>query len=141
MADEALYRARPKLVYKFIGRKLTFALDLSGSLVLNSANILVPRVENLSTEALLALLNSELYQYLHLKLFGEIKILQGNLAQLPLPYLTEDEDRRLASLASRAEEPGVDGEIQAAVARIYGLTPEMEAHIKREIYGRTQTND
>lgn len=141
VADEALYRARPKLVYKFIGRKLTFALDLSGSLVLNSANILVPRVENLSTEALLALLNSELYQYLHLKLFGEIKILQGNLAQLPLPYLTEDEDRRLASLASRAEEPGVDGEIQATIAQIYGLTPEMEAHIKREIYGRTQTNN
>lgn len=140
VADEALYRATPKIIYKFIGKKLAFALDLSGSLVLNSANILVPSVENLSIRALLALLNSELYQYLHLKLFGEIKILQGNLVQLPLPFLTEEEDKLLASCVERIEEAGMDEKIQAFIYQFYGLDPEMVIHIKEELHGKTERN-
>lgn len=136
VADEALYRAVPKLVYKFIGKKLAFALDLSGSLVLNSANILVPSVEKLSVRSLLALLNSELYQYLHLKLFGEIKILQGNLVQLPLPFLGKAEDELLASYVERVGEPGMDEKIQAFIYQFYGLGPKMAAHIRQELHGR-----
>jgi hypothetical protein len=41
-AQRNLYTIAPKLVYKFIGKKLTFALDDSGRYMLNSVNALVP---------------------------------------------------------------------------------------------------
>lgn len=91
-AREELYRSPEKLVYKFISSSLVFAHDTSGSLLLNSANLLIPKVPGMSAEALLVFLNSELYRYLYRRLFGEIKILQGNLKKLPLPLLNRQEN-------------------------------------------------
>src|SRR5690606_28068426 len=64
VAKDEIYRAKPRLVYKFISKKLVFAVDESASLFLNSANILVPKVPNMSVKSVSAFLNSELYQYL-----------------------------------------------------------------------------
>ena len=41
---------------------------------------------------MLVFLNSELYRYLYRRLFGEIKILPGNLKKLPLPLLNRQEN-------------------------------------------------
>lgn len=48
VASDAIYRAKEKLVYKFISKCLIFAYDDSGSLFLNSANILIPNIPNMS---------------------------------------------------------------------------------------------
>lgn len=98
VAKDEIYRAEEKLVYKFISKNLVFAYDGSGSLFLNSANILIPRIPGMSVKTVLAFLNSETFKFLYKSLFGEIKILKGNLMELPFPEISEETDKRLTQL-------------------------------------------
>jgi SAM-dependent methyltransferase len=84
------YRAKEKLIYRFISDKLVFAYDNKQKLTLNSANILIPNVNNYPIKVILALFNSSLYQFIYAKKFNTIKVLRGNLEELPLPILSED---------------------------------------------------
>lgn len=138
VAKDEIYRANPKLVYKFISKKLVFAVDESGSLFLNSANILVPKVPNMSAKTVSAFLNSELYQYLYIKLFREIKILKGNLLQLPFPEI----DRRTDSKISRLVDGVLSGKsddlkLQQLVYDFYGVDQTEVDCIRKELHGRT----
>ncbi|MCI8481863.1 MAG: N-6 DNA methylase [Clostridia bacterium] len=92
VAPDEIYRANEKLVYKFIAKDLTFAYDNKQSLFLNSANILIPHVNNMSIKTVMAFLNSNVFKYIYRKKFGEIKILKGNLIQLPFPKITENQN-------------------------------------------------
>ncbi len=83
VAPDAIYRAPEKLVYKFISDKLVFAYDASGSLFLNSANILVPAIPSMSAKAVMAFLNSTLFQFVYAKLFGKVRTRKENLIELP----------------------------------------------------------
>ena len=98
VAKDKIYRADEKLVYKFISKNLVFAYDDSKSLFLNSANILIPKIPGMSIKTVLAFLNSELFKYLYKSLFGEIKILKGNLMELPFPEITPEIDKKLTKL-------------------------------------------
>lgn len=98
VAKDEIYRADEKLVYKFISKNLVFAYDDSKSLVLNSANVLVPRIPGMSVKTVLAFLNSSTFKFLYKSLFGEIKILKGNLMQLPFPEISPDTDKKLTEL-------------------------------------------
>lgn len=95
VAKDEIYRAKEKLVYKFVSSKLMFAYDNSSSLFLNSANILIPNIPGMSTKTVLAFLNSSLYQFLYEKLFGELKVLKGNLSELPFPKIDSKTDSEL----------------------------------------------
>lgn len=101
VAKDEVYRADEKLVYKFISNKLVFAYDDTRSLFLNSANILIPNIPGMSVKTVLAFLNSDLYKFLYKSLFGEIKILKGNLEELPFPEITEKEDELLKDLVNK----------------------------------------
>lgn len=101
VAKDEIYRASEKLVYKFISNKLIFAYDESRALFLNSANILIPKIPNMSVKTALAFLNSPLYQYLYLTLFGEIKILKGNLLELPFPQISKAQDEKITFLVEQ----------------------------------------
>ncbi len=98
VAKDEIYRADEKLVYKFISKNLVFAYDNSKSLFLNSANILIPRIPGMSIKTVLAFLNSELFKFLYKSLFGEIKILKGNLLELPFPEISPETDKKLTEL-------------------------------------------
>ena len=98
VAKDEIYRADEKLVYKFISKNLVFAYDDSKSLFLNSANILIPRIPGMSIKTVLAFLNSEIFKFLYKSLFGEIKILKGNLMELPFPVISAETDQKLAGL-------------------------------------------
>ncbi|MBO4568035.1 MAG: N-6 DNA methylase [Bacteroidales bacterium] len=98
VAKDEIYRADEKLVYKFISKNLVFAYDDSKSLFLNSANILIPRIPGMSIKTVLAFLNSELFKFLYKSLFGEIKILKGNLLELPFPAISPETDKKLTEL-------------------------------------------
>ena len=98
VAKDEIYRADEKLVYKFISKNLVFAYDNSKSLFLNSANILIPRIPGMSIKTVLAFLNSELFKFLYKSLFGEIKILKGNLMELPFPEISAETDKKLTKL-------------------------------------------
>lgn len=130
-APETLFRTSPKLLYKFIGSKLVFAIDNERSLALNSANILIPDVEGLSIYSVMGLLNSPLFNALHRMLFKEIKILKGNLCQLPLPRLLPEEDAALTEAVKTAvEDPAKEDAANRLIEEIYELTPKQKKLIQ-----------
>ncbi len=87
VAPDSVYRAKEKLVYKFISKKLVFAYDDKQRLFLNSANILIPKLEEYSIKDVMAFLNSTLFQYIYKMKFNELKVLKGNLLELPFPFI------------------------------------------------------
>lgn len=137
VAKEEIYRADEKLVYKFISNKLVFAYDNSRSLFLNSANILIPKIPHMSIKTALAFLNSELYQYLYCVLFSEIKILKGNLIELPFPNISAEQNLEISALVDKvlAGEKEYISTIQTAIYGIFGLTEEQITHIKEKLNG------
>jgi len=130
VAREEKYRAKEKLIYKFISTKLVFAYDNRGSLTLNSANILIPKIDNYSLKAILALFNSTLYQFLYRKKFNSLKILKADLEQLPLPLWDTGVLNRLVELAD-----GVLGGqdlmalIDGFIMEQFGLTEKEQEYI------------
>ena len=137
VAKDEIYRAKKKLVYKFISKKLVFSIDDSASLFLNSANILIPTIPHMSINSVAAFLNSELYQYLYEKMFGEIKILKGSLASLPFADITEEEDRTLSNYVEEFMDSKVDDDskIQQFVYNIFGLNNEQIKYVKGVVHG------
>lgn len=138
VAKEEIYRAPEKLVYKFISNKLVFAYDDSSSLFLNSANILIPAIPSMSTKAVMAFLNSSLYQFLYIKLFGEVKILKGNLMELPFPEITREENDELTELVDQvlSGDNSKQEVIEDYIFSIYGLTNDQIAYVRRTVHGK-----
>ena len=101
-AKDEFYRAKEKLVYKFVSSRLCFTYDDKQRLFLNSANILIPKIDGMNTKTVLAFLNSALFNFLYVKRFDDIKILKGNLSALPFPKITYEQDKRLATIADEA---------------------------------------
>jgi len=102
VAPETKYRAKEKLIYRFISNKLVFAYDDKQSLTLNSANILIPKIEGYSSKVILCLLNSSLFQFVFAKKFNTHKVLKGDLESLPFPVFSPEIKSDLESLADHA---------------------------------------
>lgn len=133
VASDEIYRAKEKLVYKFISKHLIFAYDNSGSLFLNSANILIPNIPNMSIKTVLAFLNSNLYQYLYLTLFQEIKILRGNLEELPFLCISKSEDAHFSHLIDEIlnDNENAKNVIDDNIYRLFELDTTQQKYIER----------
>jgi hypothetical protein len=133
VAPTEKYRAKEKLIYKFISKELSFAYDDKQTLTLNSANILIPRVPNLSVKAVLAFLNSEVFQFVFKKKFNTVKILRGDLENLPFPSLTLELPRDIEELVNNL----IDGikkdisqdKLNNLIYSIFELTEEEKHYI------------
>lgn len=135
-APDSLYRAKEKLIYKFISKKLVFAYDDKQSLVLNSANILIPEVKTHSIKTVLAFLNSELFQYIYTKKFNELKVLKGNLLQLPFPILSSETKNELENSIDRIlikENSEAINKIDKLIYKIFNLRKEEIQYIKNTL--------
>jgi len=93
------YQVKEKLIYRFISNRLVFAYDEHQLLTLNSANIVVPKIDSYPLKAIMALFNSSLYHFLFRKKFFTHKVLREHLEQLPLPLLPSDKLEMLVKLA------------------------------------------
>ena len=134
VAKDEYYRAPEKLVYKFISNKLVFAYDDKKSLFLNSANILIPNIPNMSIKTAMAYLNSELFSYYYKKLFGEIKILKGNLMEIPFPNITKEENIKITNMVNNIiDEKGSDETLQKEIYKTYNLNEQDIEFIKKEM--------
>jgi predicted RNA methylase len=125
-AKDEFYRAKEKLVYKFVSGHLCFTYDDKQRLFLNSANILIPEVDGMSTKTVLAFLNSALFNFLYTKRFNDLKILKGNLSTLPFPKISVEQNQQLSSLVDRAlgGDISAEDEINALVFSLYELDQE-----------------
>lgn len=134
VAKDEIYRAKEKLIYKFISNKLVFAYDDAGSLFLNSANILIPKIPNMSIKTVLAYLNSNVFKYYYKQLFGEIKILKGNLMKLPFPNITKIQNFEIETLVDRMiVGDDVNDEINDRVYNSFHLIPIEQKIIEEEL--------
>ena len=125
-AKDEFYRAKEKLVYKFVSGHLCFTYDDKQRLFLNSANILIPEVDGMSTKTVLAFLNSALFNFLYTKRFNDLKILKGNLSTLPFPKISAEQNQQLSALVDRAlgGDISAEDEINALVFSLYELDQE-----------------
>ena len=122
-AKDEFYRAKEKLVYKFVSSHLCFTYDDKQRLFLNSANILIPDVEGMSVKTVLAFLNSTLFNFLYVKRFNDLKILKGNLSTLPFPKISTDDNQKLSALVDLAlnGDKNAQSEIDDLIFSFYGL--------------------
>lgn len=125
-AKDEFYRAKEKLVYKFVSSRLCFTYDDTQSLFLNSANILIPEVDGMSVKTVLAFLNSSLFNFLYVKRFGDLKILKGNLSALPFPKISTEDDLKLSVLVDQALQGNTEAitEIDNAIFALYQFDDE-----------------
>lgn len=85
VAPKHLYKAKEKLIYKFITSKLSFFCDTEKRYILNSANMLV--LKNgfpITSRQLCDLLNSEFINWFFQSIFNTHKILRGDLEIIPI---------------------------------------------------------
>ena len=100
-APEEKYRAKEKLIYRFISKNLIFAYDSQKRLTLNSANILIPEIPDYLIKVIAALFNSSLYQFIFQKRFSSIKVLRSHIEDLPLPLWDEQTFSQITKLVDR----------------------------------------
>jgi predicted RNA methylase len=125
-AKDEFYRAKEKLVYKFVSSRLCFTYDDKQRLFLNSANVLIPEVDGMSVKTVLAFLNSSLFNFLYVKRFNDLKILKGNLSTLPFPKITPEQDKQFSVLVDHALSGDKEApkEIDALIFSLYQLNKE-----------------
>lgn len=100
VAPQNYYLTKNKILYRFIGRKLIFALDVLGYYSLNNVNGFIPLSCENSPEILLSVLNSKVMQYYYQNIFFTLKVLRGNLEKLPIKIISPDVQKRLKVLAT-----------------------------------------
>ncbi|GHW02858.1 N-6 DNA methylase [candidate division SR1 bacterium] len=109
MANIEKFQTKQKLIYKFISNKLVFSLDTTGVYTLNSANIVIPKV-NYPIKAILALFNCDLYQIFFQKKFNSIKVLKHHIQQLPLPLWDNDTFGEIEKMVDRVMKGKIEKE-------------------------------
>ncbi len=134
VAPEKFFRAVEKLIYRFISGKLVFSYDNEKRLTINSANILIPSIPDMSIKVVLAFLNSELFQYIFKKKFSTHKVLRGDLEKLPFPVLNMDLHTRIERLVEKVIITGeARNELENTIFSAFGLSAEDVLIIRRAV--------
>lgn len=134
VAPERFFRLPEKLVYRFISKTLVFAYDDKQRLTLNSANILIPHIPNISIKVALAYLNSSVFQYVFKKKFSTHKVLRGDVEKLPFPVISKyAHDKIEGMVESMLEGSGVREEIDEFIFSTFHLSNEDAALIMSEV--------
>ena len=126
------YRAKEKLIYRFISKYLVFAYDNKQKLTLNSANIVIPKIPNYPIKVIASLLNSSLYQLIFQKKFSSIKVLRSHIEQMPLPLWNKEIFDNIIKLVDETIKNNEKFEIlDAYIMKMYNLSPEEIIYIKK----------
>lgn len=132
-AEERFYRCSEKLIYKFISNRLIFACDRDQRLTLNSANILIPHLEGVDIRIIMALFNSELYQYIFQKKFSSVKVLKSHLEELPVPVMKDSQYQSILKMVEDIEAGSSIEILNEYVFDIFGLNRSEIDHIKLRV--------
>ncbi|MGN0505367.1 MAG: N-6 DNA methylase [Lachnospiraceae bacterium] len=138
-APEQLYTAPEKLLYRFISDRLIFAYDDNGCFPLNSCNVVIPHIEGLSMQYILAVFNSRILQFLYREQFRSVKVLRSQLEQLPIPRASKKEQENILSLVTLLMQEPYGSEhyrsaydrLDTLIAALFHLTKEEYALILR----------
>ena len=142
-APENIYRAKEKLIYRFISDMPVFAYDSNQTLTLNSCNILIPTAEGIDIKYLLAILNSSVTAFYMTKRFNSLKLLRSHIEQLPIPLITESKQREIVRLADKiisaeGNKAEIYNEIDVLIMNAYDLSQEQRTVIKKALGGKKE---
>ena len=89
------YRAKEKLLYRFICEVPVFAYDNEQRLTLNSCNIVIPEIDGINMKYVLAILNSSVAAFYFSKRFNSVKLLRSHIEQMPIPMVSAEVQERI----------------------------------------------
>jgi len=113
VAPQHLYKINNKILYKFIGKRLTFVHDTRGYYSLNNINGLITDQERMDNETLISILNSDLMQYYYENSFFTLKVLKGNLEKLPIKPIRKSSQAKLKKLVEDVSESNCESSRKA----------------------------
>ncbi len=87
VAPVRFFKAKERLLYRFISSIPVFTYDDKSTLSLNSANILIPNHPKLKIKYVLAILNSGVAAFYLSKRFKSVKLLRSHIEALPIPLV------------------------------------------------------
>ena len=126
VAPAGIYRAKEKLLYKFISKELVFAYDDEQTLSLNSCNILIPQIKGLNIKYIMAILNSRVAQFVFAKSFNSVKVLRSHIESIPIPmcnYATQNEIIQIVDmiLNNKQKRDEINEILEEKICKLYGL--------------------
>lgn len=139
VAPTKMYRAKEKLLYRFISNRFIFAYDDKQTLSLNSCNIVIPNIPDVKIKFVLAILNSRAAQFIFKREFNSVKVLRAHIESIPIPMVDEATQDRIIAVTDRLisgldfeEAEHVYEELDDMVSELYGLTSD-ETEIIRSV--------
>lgn len=136
VAPVEIYRAKEKLLYRFISEVPVFAYDNRQTLSLNSCNILIPQIKGLDIKYILAILNSSVAAYYISKKYNSIKLLRSHIESLPIPMMSEEKQNKIIKkvdiiMNSDKNNIALYREIDSDIMDIYSLSVKQRTIIQK----------
>jgi hypothetical protein len=131
------YYRQKKIAYRFICDKLVCALDNNNVLLLNSANLFIPK--KYPMETIVSFFNSDIYTFIFKKKFHSKKVLKSHLQHLPLPVLSSGIHRHIYNLYKNTFENTIcaiddfQNEIDEIICKSFSINKDQYNYIKGEI--------
>ena len=141
VAPVEMYRAKEKLLYRFISEVPVFTYDDQQTLSLNSCNIVVPEIDGLEMKYVLAILNSSVAAYFVIKKFNSIKLLRSHIEQIPIPIVSKDIQvaivKKVDHIMDSSENiSGLYEDLDNEIMALYKISCGMRETIKSALYGK-----
>lgn len=140
-APTELYRAKEKLLYRFISEVPVFAYDDQQTLSLNSCNIVIPEIPGLEMKYVLAILNSSIAAYFISKKFNSVKLLRSHIEQMPIPIVSSDVQKAVIKKVDRIMNSsenisGLYADLDDDIMELFGLTTNQVMTIRKALQGK-----
>ena len=141
VAPIEMYRAKEKLLYRFISEVPVFAYDDRQTLSLNSCNIVIPNIDGLEMKYVLAILNSSVAAYFISKKFNSVKLLRSHIEQIPIPVVPMDVQvsviRKVDRIMNSSENTSsLYKDLDSDIMELYGLSTNHSDVIKNALRGK-----
>lgn len=142
VAPVEMYRAKEKLLYRFISEVPVFTYDDRQTLSLNSCNIVIPDIGGLEMKYILAILNSSVAAYFISKKFNSVKLLRSHIEQMPIPVVPMDVQvsiiKKVDRIMNSSENiSGLYEDLDSDIMELYGLPTKHRDVIKNALRGKS----
>ena len=142
VAPVEMYRAKEKLLYRFISEVPVFTYDDRQTLYLNSCNIVIPDIDGLEMKYILAILNSSVAAYFISKKFNSVKLLRSHIEQMPIPVVPMDVQvsiiKKVDRIMNSSENiSGLYEDLDSDIMELYGLPTKHSDVIKNALRGKS----
>ena len=141
VAPTEIYRAKEKLLYRFISEVPVFTYDNKQTLSLNSCNILIPQIEGMDIKYVLAILNSSITAYFISKKYNSVKLLRSHIESLPIPMVSAEKQRGIIQkvehiMNSNENIVGLYAELDNEIMALYSLSDKQRETIRTALSGK-----